>query len=67
MKQSATFWRQILDRDLFSALMPLCKDAEMSMVTAWRSGVYHLRRVCHMYLEADIRVYVTVLLGHLCI
>lgn len=64
MKQAVT-WQQA--HDITSSMlgfMPWCHggtNAYMSMVTKWRSDVYHLLPVCHVYIEIGIKFLASVI------
>jgi hypothetical protein len=60
MKQAVTFWLQTLDTDFFhastKALVSQWQKCLMLLVNTWRSGVYHLLPMRHVYIEVRIKL-----------
>jgi hypothetical protein len=58
VKQAVTSWQQTLDITSMLGYMPWCHGgikAYVSLVTKWRSDVYHLLPICHVYIEVRIK------------
>jgi len=65
MKQAVTSWQHTLDITCsMLGYMPWCHGgtkAYMSMVTKWRSDLYHLLPMCHVYIEVIIKFLASVI------
>jgi hypothetical protein len=58
LKQSVTSWPQTLDTDFLCAGMQTYVSASvrcLSVVTTWRSDMYHVLPMCHVYIEVGTR------------
>ena len=70
VKQAVTSCLKTLDIDFFhartKALVPQRQKCLMSVVNTWRSGVYHLLPMRHVYIEVRIKLPVSVCLVLYC-